>query len=128
LAENPRASGALAWLDAGRQLVVSGDVVRESDEVAAATYLSRTRYLQLLAWANTADTAQQSSAERQARWSALSMMRPQGSLVAPPAWAEFVLRPSRLTFWRGDPDGPSHRVEYRRESTSTSWSVTQLPG
>ncbi|MGH1563920.1 pyridoxamine 5'-phosphate oxidase family protein [Mumia sp. DW29H23] len=47
-------------------------------------------------------------------------------LAPPPTWVCFHLEPRRLTFWRGDDEGPSTRDAYVR--TEDGWSHRRLPG
>jgi pyridoxamine 5'-phosphate oxidase len=122
----PRACATLVWPDIGRQVVVSGDVVAERAGLAAEVYAARGPYLRALAWANTDDLAQLPQVERRQWWARFATERPDCTLGAPPSWTGFVLAPRRYTFWRGDPDGPSNRIEYR--SGPDGWTITRLAG
>ena len=75
---------------------------------------------------NTQDTAQLPRAERRQAWAAFAARHPDGTLTPPLAWCGYLLRPLRLTFWQGDPDGPSTRTEYRR--VGTDWRGSRLAG
>jgi pyridoxamine 5'-phosphate oxidase len=121
---SPRAAAAAAWPEVGRQLSMHGDVYRASAAQDRATYAQRGRYLQLLAWLNTPEIAALSEDRRHARWAQFDAEH--AHLDPPLAWIGFVLRPQELTFWRGDPDGPSRRVRYRR--CGAAWDVEVLPG
>jgi pyridoxamine 5'-phosphate oxidase len=121
-----RACAVLAWPEVGRQLVVQGDVEPAPATEALAVFHSRGRYLQLLAWTNSVQTAQLPITERRARWARFASEHPDGSLEPPPGWIGFRLKPRRLTFWRGDEQGPSNRTEYRR--TDDGWTITKLDG
>lgn len=112
LANDPRATVAVAWPSAARQVVAHGDVMRASADEELSVYRRRGRYLQLLAWLNTEELAQLPTAERRAQWAEFD--RAHDRLDPPPDWAGFVLRPREIAFWRGDPDGPSQRIRYRR--------------
>ncbi|MDQ4503446.1 pyridoxamine 5'-phosphate oxidase family protein [Sinomonas sp. ASV322] len=126
LATNPRAAATLVWPEAGRQLVVTGDVERLTASDAAAAYSHRTRYLQVLAWANDAEMAQHSLAERRERWRAFDAAHPPGMLAPPPHWAGYALAPVRISFWLADDAGPSHRLAYERDGGR--WALAALPG
>lgn len=126
LAANPRVSLAFAWVDLGRQLTVVGDAERASTAEADAAYRARSRYLQLLAWSNSPELAGLGTAERRRAWAAFAGAHPEGTLAAPPTWIGFRVVPRRITFWRGDADGPSNRVEYTR--TRDGWTAERLPG
>ncbi|MDQ0577463.1 pyridoxine/pyridoxamine 5'-phosphate oxidase [Agromyces albus] len=126
LAANPRVSLTFVWVELGRQLTVVGDAEPASAEEAAAVFASRSRYLQLLAWSNTAELAERGVAARRKAWAAFAAEHPDGTLDAPPTWVGFRVTPRRITFWRGDLDGPSNRVEYTR--AGDGWSAERLPG
>jgi pyridoxamine 5'-phosphate oxidase len=126
LATNPRVALAFAWVDLGRQLTVVGDAGPASTAEADAAYRARSRYLQLLAWSNSPELAALGTAERRRAWAAFAEAHPDGTLEAPPTWAGFRVVPRRITFWRGDADGPSNRIEYTR--THGGWAAVRLPG
>lgn len=124
LAAHPRAGATIVWPEVGRQLSVSGHVSPESAAEAALAFTRRTRYLQLLAWVSDADLAQRGEPERTRAWDLFAAEHP--TLAPPATWAGYVLVPERITFWRGVPDGPSHRVACRRHDAT--WSIERLPG
>ena len=41
-------------------------------------------------------------------------------------WTGFAVELREITFWRGDPDGPSQRTRFRR--AGESWTAEVLPG
>jgi pyridoxamine 5'-phosphate oxidase len=124
LAANPAVALTLAW-DFERQLVVQGSVeVAPASEIAEA-YRARSAYLQQLAWLNTAEFAQLPRDERHRRWAAFAKSRRDG-FTQPPTWTGYLVRPRRLTFWRGDPDATSLRLEYT--ATENGWRLSRLPG
>ena len=123
LTATPRATMTFVWPDAGRQVVVTGDVARETEAEAAAAYRERSRYLQVLAWANTDALAAEPTDARRARWAEVDA---RGQLDPPPTWTGFALTPLRIVFWRADPDGPSNRVLCER--TADGWDVTRRAG
>jgi pyridoxamine 5'-phosphate oxidase len=125
LEAHPRATALLAWPDVGRQLVVAGAVRRETPDEADAAFRARSAYLRVLATQNSLRTARLPIAQRRMRW-AEAVRDGAADGPVPPTWVGFVLRPSRLTFWRGDPEGPSNRVEYR--AGEEGWAITKLPG
>lgn len=126
LESDSRAALALVWPDIGRQLVVQGDVQRVSDEEAASVFQQRSRYLQVLAWVNDDQTARMPLAERRDAWERFAEAHPPGSLLAPPSWYGYKIAPRRMTFWRGDSDGPSNRLEYRY--IANAWTLDRLAG
>lgn len=124
LAADPRAAATIVWPEIPRQLAVAGNVVVESEDEQAVAYSRRTRYLQMLAWINDAESAQRSEADRKRAWAAYDKRHP--TLAPPPTWIGCVLVAERITFWRGGSDGPSQRVFCQR--TGAGWSIERLPG
>ncbi|MCJ1706077.1 pyridoxal 5'-phosphate synthase [Microbacterium sp. VKM Ac-2923] len=124
IAANPVAALSVAWPEAGRQLVARGIVERVSTASAAEAYRRRSRYLQILAWLNTADNARLPADDRRHLWAEFDKTHP--TLDPPERWAGFLLRPLTLTFWRGDPLGQSVRQHYTL--TDGRWSGRILAG
>ena len=63
---------------------------------------------------------------RHERWADFDAGHP--SLEPPPTWTGFAVIPREFTFWRGDPDGPSQRVRFRRATPCEEWNAQILPG
>ncbi|MFE0748992.1 pyridoxal 5'-phosphate synthase [Gordonia sp. NPDC058843] len=124
LTETPRASVAVAWPAVGRQVVAHGDVRRAPDDELHRAYSRRSRYLQLLAWMNDDDLAVLSPDERRRRWADFDASHP--GLTAPPTWTGYAVDLREITFWRGDPDGPSQRVRFTHNGNH--WTSEVLPG
>lgn len=124
LAAHPRAAIALAWPAVGRQVVAHGDVRRAPDDELRQVYSRRTRYLQLLAWLNDTETAALSAEDRRSRWADFDAAHE--VLTPPDTWTGFAVDLREITFWRGDPDGPSQRTRFLRDGES--WISEVLPG
>jgi pyridoxamine 5'-phosphate oxidase len=126
LAANPSAAFAIAWPAELRQLSVQGVVERASSEEERAAYARRSRYLQLLAWLNSPEFALLPLADRERAWAEFEAEHPEGSLEPPPTWLGFLLRPTRVTFWRGTPTTASRREAYTL--SEGDWQRQILPG
>lgn len=124
LDSRPGAALVLRWPEAMRQLVVRGVAERADRAETDRAYADRSPYLQRLAWVNTAAVAQLPPDERRAEWADFGTIHP--VLDPPPTWVGFLVRPTSLTFWTGDPESVSHRREYRL--TASVWSRSELPG
>ena len=118
------AAMCLVLPERARQIVVRGAVSPASDAEQRAAYENRSRYLQLLAWQNTAAAAGEPVGERIRGWAEFDRDSP--TLAPPPDWIGFRLTPERITFWHGAADAPSHRVAFDR--TGSGWRTTHLPG
>ena len=122
----PRACLSIPWPADGRQLCVVGDVRGADDAELRSAYDARSRYLKLLAWLNDAEHARLPPTVRHERWADFDAGHP--SLEPPPTWTGFAVIPREFTFWRGDPDGPSQRVRFRRATSREEWNAQILPG
>ena len=124
---HPEVAFSIAWPADLRQLTVQGVARRASPEEEASAYARRSRYLQLLAWLNTPEFALLAADEQEESWAAFDAAHPDGTLTPPDTWLGFVIEPTRLTFWTGNPRAASRRTEYRRAADGT-WSTATLPG
>jgi pyridoxamine 5'-phosphate oxidase len=126
LAAHPAAALVLRWPEQLRQVVVRGVAEPAPADECARAYARRTPYLRRLAWVNTAELAALPVAERRSRWAAFAAERPVDTLRPPDTWVGFLVRPTSLTFWTGDPGAASRRVEYRRDADR--WATAVLAG
>ena len=127
IAAHPEVAFSIAWPAELRQLTVQGVARRSSAEGEQVAYLRRSRYLQLLAWLNTAEFALLPTSEQEEKWAAFDAAHPDGTLTPPDTWLGFVIEPTRITFWAGNPRSASRRTEYTRAADGT-WSTATLPG
>ena len=125
LATNDRVALMLHFPERLRQLTIQGVAeVAPGDELRRA-FTARSAYLQQLAWQNTIEFAGLPLADRISAWSRFRDDHTDG-FGQPPTWTGYLVRPSRLTFWFGNPDTASRRTEYSR--TPDGWAVTLLAG
>lgn len=127
LAGNSAVALVVLWPAFSRQLVIRGAAEVQDRESLDAAYESRSPYLRQLAWQNTTELAQEVRDARVSAWERFGAEHDPATLAAPGTWTGYLVRPDRLTFWRSDPNGPSHRVEYRA-SGARSWTEHHLAG
>lgn len=128
LQADPRAAVTIVWPQVGKQIIVQGEVERQSPEEASQVYHERSRYLQLLAHVNTVEVSRKPASERQDIWEKFVEDNPEGcDLSPPPSWVGYVLKPKRISFWRAMAGIPSNRHDYYRQEDG-SWSVVVVPG
>ncbi|WP_210508483.1 pyridoxamine 5'-phosphate oxidase family protein [Naasia sp. SYSU D00057] len=126
LASFPGVALDLLWPGFARQLVVQGRAERADGDEERRVYARRSPYLRQLAWQNTAEVAQLPREERTRQWAEFADAHDIAALEAPATWVGYRVRPSRLTFWEADPEGPSHRVEFGL--SDEGWARFDLPG
>jgi pyridoxamine 5'-phosphate oxidase len=127
LAHDPAVAIAVLWPGFSRQLVITGTAEAADRERLDRGFAGRSPYLKQLAWQNSTALAQEDRADRIRIWNRFADEHDVSALQPPTTWAGYLVRPDRLTFWQSDPDGPSHRLEFRLEDDST-WSVHHLAG
>ena len=125
LAADGRVALMLHFPDKARQLTVQGVAEVASTEELRRAFRARSAYLQQLAWQNTVEFAGLPLADRLSAWSAFRDDHADG-FGQPLTWTGYLVRPSRLTFWFGNPDTASRRTEYTR--TPEGWAVSLLAG
>lgn len=125
LAANPAVALTLVWPETRRQLVVLGSVEVATAQELAAAYRARSAYLQELAWLNTAEFVVLPDQERVSRWAQFAADHAAG-FDQPQTWTGYLARPRRLTFWQGDPDTASRRIEFT--AREGGWDAGLLPG
>jgi pyridoxamine 5'-phosphate oxidase len=125
LAADPRAAITVLWPGFTRQLAIVGVAEVAHVDHIAASYRSRSPYLQQLAWLNTAEFARLPLAEREAQWAQFESARA-GVFEQPDDWTGYLVRPARLTFWESSPTTASQRREFTL--VDGAWTLDYLPG
>lgn len=122
---DPRVAITVLWPGFTRQLVIRGRADVAPAAQLTAAFRARPPYLQQLAWQNTHDYAKLPLDERMQRWSAFTAEHPFG-VDQPASWTGFLVRPVRVTFWEGNAEAASQRLEYTL--TDGRWVLEALPG
>lgn len=125
LSVNNQVALMLHFPERQRQLTVQGVAEPAPADELARVFRARSAYLQQLAWQNTVEFAGLPLADRLSAWSRFKDDHADG-FGQPPTWIGYIVRPSRLTFWFGNPDTASRRTEYVR--TPEGWAVSLLAG
>lgn len=126
IAANPAVAITVLWPGFTHQLVVRGIAQPAPADHVAASYRSRSPYLQQLAWLNTHEFAALPRDERVTRWLEFDRTH-NGSFEQPDSWVGYVVVPTRLTFWSSNGDTASQRVEFSRDAAG-EWNRRYLAG
>ena len=125
LEANPSVALVLHFPEQQRQLIVQGLAEPAPPDEVRRAFRALSPYLQQLAWQNTREFAGLPLADRLSAWRRFREDHADG-FGQPPTWTGYLVRPSRLTFWIGNPDTASRRTEYTR--TPEGWAVSLLAG
>lgn len=124
VAENPRAALSIYWRELDRQVSVTGDVTRVSDEESDAYFATRPREARLGAWASRQSTELASREELMERFAAFDARYPGDDVPRPPFWGGYRIDPITVEFWQGR----QHRLHDRFlfERTGDDWTIRRL--
>jgi pyridoxamine 5'-phosphate oxidase len=119
---NPRASCVFTWLGLQRQVVVTGDVERVSDQEADAYWATRPVASRVSAAASPQSQVVPSRDALEEAWARLAE---QGEDVVRPAhWSGLRIAPRAVEFWQGRRDRFHDRLRFRHQGEA--WVVERL--
>jgi pyridoxamine 5'-phosphate oxidase len=124
LAENPRAALSIYWRELDRQISVTGDVSRVSDEESDAYFATRPRDARLGAWASRQSTELASRDELMERFAAFEAGFPGDQVPRPPFWGGYRVDPVAVEFWQGRQHRLHDRFQYER--AGDGWTIRRL--
>ncbi|MFE1596876.1 pyridoxal 5'-phosphate synthase [Nocardia sp. NPDC058705] len=124
IAARPMASLTFYWPELVRQVRVSGPVVADAPEIAAADFLARP-----LGSRQMALTARQSQPYREDSELDDALERASRALEADPdqvpaEWMSYAVQPDEVEFWQGDPARRHTRLRY--DLANEQWTRTRL--
>lgn len=125
LMENPVASLNFCWISIGRQVRITGNVERVSDEEADAYYASRPLASRIGAWASDQSQTLESRKVLLDKVAALEAKYSESNPPPrPPHWSGWRVVPKEMEFWQE----ASHRLHDRDLYTRTTsgWAVQKL--
>ncbi|MEJ7790130.1 MAG: pyridoxamine 5'-phosphate oxidase [Thermoleophilaceae bacterium] len=123
LAENPRASAVLVWLDLQRQVIVDGSVEAVEGAEADAYFASRPRGSRIAAIVSSQSEVIASRETLDRRWEELATSHHEPT--RPEWWGGVRVVPSSVEFWQGRENRLHDRLRYRLTG-SGDWVIERL--
>jgi pyridoxamine 5'-phosphate oxidase len=124
LADNPRAAFSMYWRELDRQISVTGDVERLSDEESDAYFASRPREARLGAWASPQSEELSSRAELLERYAEVEARFAGQEVPRPPFWGGYRIVPLSIELWVGRLHRLHDRFRYARQGDR--WDLRRL--
>ena len=124
---NSKVSLLFFWEALERQVIVTGSAARASGEEADQYFASRPRGSQMSAHASKQSSATPSRAHLEKQFQALHKQYEGQDVPRPKSWGGYLVKPTSIEFWQGQPDRLHDRLIYSRTSeTSTDWNIERL--
>ena len=124
LAENARAAFSIYWRELDRQISVTGDVTRVSDDESDAYFATRPREARLGAWASRQSADLASRDELMERVAEFDALYPADDVPRPPFWGGYRIAPITVEFWHGRQHRLHDRFLYDR--AGAGWTTRRL--
>ena len=125
LAENARAALVIYWGKLGRQVRVSGPVVKQSAEESAAYFHNRPLASQLSAVASPQSQVIPSRTVLEQSVAALSKRYEGGPVPLPQNWGGYRVIPQSIEFWQHRENRLHDRIRFDREAKG-GWRIVRL--
>jgi pyridoxamine 5'-phosphate oxidase len=125
LAENPRAALVIYWPKLGRQVRISGRVVKQSSEESATYFHNRPRASQLSALASPQSQVMASRTALEDAVAALAARYHEAPVPLPPQWGGYRVMPTTIEFWLHRENRLHDRLRYSR-GPDGAWRIDRL--
>jgi len=125
LAENPRAALVIYWAKLGRQVRVTGPVVKQSTEESTAYFHNRPLASQLSALASPQSQVIPNRSVLEDSVAALGKRYEGGPVPLPQAWGGYRVIPQSIEFWLHRENRLHDRIRYSRQAKGR-WQIERL--
>jgi pyridoxamine 5'-phosphate oxidase len=125
LAENPRASLNLFWVQLERQIRINGAVEKTSREESEEYFHLRPVGSQLGAWVSAQSEVIPNRETLETELAKVTEGFAGGMIPLPPHWGGYRVMPETIEFWQGRANRLHDRFRYRRQD-SAAWIIERL--
>jgi len=125
LAENPRAALVVYWPKLGRQVRITGDVVKQSAAESTTYFHSRPLASQISALASPQSQVIPSRASLEEAVARLEKKYEGGVVPLPDNWGGYRVIPRTIEFWMHRDNRLHDRIRYTRQATG-GWRIERL--
>ena len=126
ISHNSSVSLLFPWYPMERQVIISGNAAKISENASAEYFATRPWSSQIGAWASAQSSELDSRETLEARWKEFAEKYPEGSAVPkPPHWGGFLVTPSVIEFWQGRYSRLHDRLRYVK-ATPSNWKLQRI--
>lgn len=125
LADNPRAALVIYWAKLGRQVRITGTVVRQSAEESTTYFHNRPRASQISAWASAQSEVVMDRQVLEQAAAALEKRHGSDPIPRPPFWGGYRVIPTSIEFWLHRDNRLHDRLRYGKQMDG-SWAIERL--
>ncbi|NCU89089.1 MAG: pyridoxamine 5'-phosphate oxidase, partial [Actinobacteria bacterium] len=126
ISHNSSVSLLFPWYPMERQVIISGNAAKISENTSAEYFATRPWSSQIGAWASAQSSELDSRETLEKRWQEFAAKYPEGTTVPkPPHWGGFLVTPSVIEFWQGRYSRLHDRLRYVK-ATPSNWKLQRI--
>lgn len=125
LSINPKASLTFFWPELERQVRITGNVEKVSEQLSDEYFFSRPLGSQIGAWASPQSQRISSREVLNEKLAEVEGRFQHEKITRPPHWGGYRVLPQKLEFWQGRSSRLHDRIAYQK-SESGSWTIIRL--